>query len=128
MSMRSIHVRKLNMIFISPIQSVVDIIYCKCHRSRYLCFYDNSLTGAIHTNTANVRILTAINPVQVPKKNQQNTTFAWFRDAKVTVYNLVDFKNTLVIIPWSFHFVDSFGDFSRTIFNKYAGFEQQSSR
>lgn len=85
MSMRSIHVRELNVIFISPIQSVVDIIYRKSHGSGYLCFYDNCLSGAIHTNTANVRILTAINPVQVSIK--QNATVASFGDAKIIPIN-----------------------------------------
>lgn len=71
MSVRSIHVRKLNVILISPVQSVVDIVYGESHGSGYLCFYNHSLPGSIHPDTANVRGLTAIDPVQVSVK--QNT-------------------------------------------------------
>lgn len=71
MSVRSIHVRKLNMIFVSPVESVVDVVYGKSHRSGDLCFYNHSLPGSIHPNTANVRVLAAIDPVQVSVK--QNT-------------------------------------------------------
>lgn len=65
MSVSSIHVRKLNVILISPVQSVVDIVYGESHRSGNLCFYNHSLPGSIHPNSANVRGLTAIYPVQV---------------------------------------------------------------
>lgn len=71
MPVRPIHVRKLNVVFISPVQSVVDIVYGESHGSGYLCLYHHSLPGSIHPHTANVRGLTAINPVQVSVK--QNT-------------------------------------------------------
>lgn len=56
---------------IGPVNAVVDEVQRQAIGPRDLILYDDTSVGAVHPNSANVRVVSPVRPVQVP--NQQRT-------------------------------------------------------